>query len=55
MLKHKGVGCWVLGVDDPELVKEISSVFITVERSADGNQPSRQKMLYAYLAHANHS
>jgi hypothetical protein len=45
----------VLKVDNPELVKEISSVFVTVERSAGGDQPSRQKMLYAYLAHANHS
>ena len=51
----KAQGRWVLRVDNLALVKEISSVCVTVERSAGGNQPSTQKMLYAYLAHANHS
>ncbi len=50
----KAQGRWVLKVDNPELVKEISSVFVTVEPSAGGKQPSRQKMLYAYLGEANH-
>jgi hypothetical protein len=50
----KAQGRWVLKVDNPELVKEISSVFVTVEPSAGGKQPSGQKMLYAYLGEANH-
>jgi DNA-binding NarL/FixJ family response regulator len=47
-------GRWVLKVEDPELVKEIDSVFVTVEPAAGGKQPSGQKMLYAYLGQANH-
>jgi Anti-sigma-K factor rskA len=50
----KAQGRWVLKVDNPELVKEISSVFVTVEPSAGGEQPNGQKMLYAYLGEANH-
>jgi hypothetical protein len=50
----KAQGRWVLKVDNPELVKEISSVFVTVELAAGGKQPSGQKMLYAYLGEANH-
>jgi hypothetical protein len=47
-------GRWVLKVDNPELVKEINSVFVTAEPAAGGKQPSGQKMLYAYLGRANH-
>ena len=43
----------MLRVENPELVKEINSVFVTVE-PAGGKQPSGQKMLYAYLGEANH-
>jgi hypothetical protein len=50
----KAQGRWVLTVDNPELVKEIGSVFVTVEPSAGGKQPSGEKMLYAYLGEANH-
>jgi hypothetical protein len=50
----KAQGRWVLRVENPELVKEISSVFVTVEATAGGKQPSGQKMLYAYLGDANH-
>lgn len=50
----KAQGRWVLKVDNPQLVKEISSVFVTVEPSAGGKEPSGQKMLYAYLGEANH-
>ena len=42
-------GRWVLKVENPELVKHIDSVFVTVEPAAGGKQPSGQKMLYAYL------
>jgi hypothetical protein len=50
----KAQGRWVLKVDNPELVKAISSVFVTVEPAAGGKQPGGQKMLYAYLGEANH-
>jgi hypothetical protein len=50
----KAQGRWVLKVENPDLVKAISSVFVTVEPAADGKQPSGQKMLYAYLGDANH-
>jgi hypothetical protein len=49
----KAQGRWVLNVESPELVKEINSVYITVEPVAGGKQPSGQKMLYAYLGPAN--
>lgn len=50
----KAQGRWVLKVENPELVKEIYSVFVTLEPVAGGKQPSGQKMLYAYLGEANH-
>jgi len=50
----KGVGRWVLRVENPELVKEINSVFVTAEPGAGGKQPSGEKMLYAYLGDPNH-
>jgi hypothetical protein len=50
----KAQGRWVLRVENPELVKEVNSVFVTVEPAAGGKQPSGQKMLYAYLGEANH-
>ncbi len=50
----KAPGRWVLRTQDPELVKEISSVFVTAESAAGSKQPSGQKMLYAYLGEANH-
>jgi hypothetical protein len=50
----KAQGRWVLNVENPELVKDINSVFVTVEPVAGGKQPSGQKMLYAYLGQAKH-
>lgn len=49
----KAQGRWVLKVENPELVKNISSAFVTVEPEAGGKHPSGQKMLYAYLGAAN--
>jgi DNA-binding NarL/FixJ family response regulator len=48
-------GRWVLKVENPEIVKEINSVFVTVEPVAGAKRPSGQKMLYAYLGEANHT
>lgn len=50
----KAQGRWVLRVENPALVQEIGSVFVTAEPSAGGKQPSGEKMLYAYLGDANH-
>jgi hypothetical protein len=50
----KAQGRWVLRVEDPELVKQINSVFVTIAPAAGGKQPNGQKMLYAYLGEANH-
>jgi hypothetical protein len=50
----KAHGRWVLRVDNPALVKAISSVFVTVDPAAGSKEPSGQKMLYAYLGEANH-
>ena len=50
----KGMGRWVLRVDNPDLVKAIGSVFITIEPTPGGKQPDGQKILYAYLGEANH-
>lgn len=50
----RGLGRWVLKVENPALVKDINSVFVTVESTAGGKQPSGQKILYAYLGMATH-
>jgi hypothetical protein len=44
----------VLKVDNPELVKTINSVFVTVEPASGGKHPSGQKLPYAYLGPPNH-
>jgi hypothetical protein len=50
----KAQGRWVLKVENPELVKDIGSAFVTVEVGAAGKHPSGQKLLYAYLGTPNH-
>ena len=45
---------WALKVEDPRLVSEIDSVFVTVEPVGGGKKPSGQRMMYAYLGEANH-
>jgi hypothetical protein len=45
---------WALKVENPDLLKEIDSVFVTVESRGDNQKPSGQPMLYAYLGEANH-
>ena len=49
----KAPGRWVLKVDNPDLVKQISAVFVTSEPTTGAKEPSTQKMLYAYLGDAN--
>ncbi len=50
----KAQGRRVLKVENPDLLKQVNSVFVTVGPAAGGKQPSGQKMLYAYLGQANH-
>jgi hypothetical protein len=47
---------WVLQYDDPKVLQEIDSVFVTLEPpSGDPAQPKGQKLMYAYLkGQANH-
>ena len=45
---------WALKVDNPKLVSEIDSVFVTVEPAGGTNKPTGQRMLYAYFGEANH-
>jgi len=46
---------WVLKVNDPEKLKAIDTVFVTVENHQDANVPNHQRLLQAYLGStANH-
>jgi hypothetical protein len=45
---------WALKTEDPAAVKEIDSVFVTVEPEGGAKKPSGQRLLYAYLGEANH-
>jgi hypothetical protein len=46
---------WVLKFEDPRILAEIDSVFVTVEPEGGSARPTGRKFLYAYLkANANH-
>ena len=46
---------WVLKFDDPEVLAQIDSVFVTIEPPGGSPKPHGQRLLYAYLnANANH-
>jgi hypothetical protein len=45
---------WALKTDDQAAVKEIDSVFVTIEPEGGAKKPSSQRLLYAYLGEANH-
>jgi hypothetical protein len=46
---------WVLKFEDPRVLAEIDSVFVTVERPGGSPRPTGRKFLYAYLkANPNH-
>jgi predicted nucleic acid-binding Zn-ribbon protein len=45
---------WALKVNDPQLVKEVNSVFVTVEPSGGTPAPNGRAMLYAYIGQPNH-
>jgi hypothetical protein len=52
----KGDKRWVLKVDNPDQLREIDSVFVTLEpHGAVGDKPTGQKLLFAFLgSKANH-
>ena len=45
---------WALKTEDPAAVREIDSVFVTLEPEGGAKKPSGQRLLYAYLGEANH-
>jgi hypothetical protein len=46
---------WVLKLDNPKLLGQIDSVFVTVEPAGGSNKPSGKQLLFAYLrGEANH-
>jgi hypothetical protein len=46
---------WVLKFEDPRILAEIDSVFVTVEPPGGSSRPTGRKFLYAYLkANPNH-
>jgi hypothetical protein len=45
---------WALKTEDAAAIKEIDSVFVTVEPEGGAKKPSSQRLLYAYLGEANH-
>lgn len=45
---------WALKVSDPQLVKEVDSVFVTVAPATGTLVPSGPALLYAYLGRPNH-
>jgi hypothetical protein len=45
---------WALKTEDPAAIKEIDSVFVTVEPAGGAKEPSGQRLLYANLGDANH-
>ncbi|HEY6376926.1 MAG TPA: hypothetical protein VIX90_15505 [Edaphobacter sp.] len=47
-------GRWALKSADPAALKQISSIFVTVEPQGGAKTPSGQRLLFAYLGQANH-
>lgn len=45
---------WALNIINPELLHDIDSVFVTIAPEGGGNQPTGQRLLYAYLGEPNH-
>jgi hypothetical protein len=47
---HASDGRWVLTFDDPQVLAEIDSVFVTAEPSQKVAEPRAERMLYAFLS-----
>ncbi len=51
----QGQSRWVLKYDDPKVLAQIDSVFVTLEPKGGSERPQGQQLLYAYLrANPNH-
>ena len=51
----QGKSPWVLKYDDPKVLAQIDSVFVTIEPKGGSNRPQGRQLMYAYLrANANH-
>jgi len=42
---------WMLKFDNPEVLRQISAVFVTAEPHGGTQRPTGQKLMYAYLGH----
>ena len=51
---NKMPGRWALKSADPAALKQISSIFVTVEPQRGAKTPNGQRLLFAYLGKANH-
>jgi len=50
-----GKSPWVLKYDDPKVLAQIDSVFVTIEPKGGSNRPQGRQLMYAYLrANPNH-
>jgi len=53
--EDQGKTPWVLKCDDPKLLAQIDSVFVTIEPKGGSNRPQGRQLMYAYLrANPNH-
>jgi DNA repair exonuclease SbcCD ATPase subunit len=53
--EDQGKSPWVLKYDDPKVLAQIDSVFVTIEPKGGSNRPQGRQLMYAYLrANANH-
>jgi len=51
----QGKSPWVLKYDDPKVLAQIDSVFVTIEPKGGSNRPQGRQLMYAYLrANPNH-
>jgi len=53
--EDQGKSPWVLKYDDPKVLAQIDSVFVTIEPNGGSNRPQGRQLMYAYLrANPNH-
>lgn len=53
--EDQGKSPWVLKYDDPKVLAQIDSVFVTIEPKGGSNRPQGRQLMYAYLrANPNH-
>jgi hypothetical protein len=53
--EDQGTSPWVLKYDDPKVLAQIDSVFVTIEPKGGSNRPQGRQLMYAYLrANPNH-